>query len=103
MFSVSVFTAFSQSDSVLIQSKLNEVIISATKISQTRSQIPLPVVIISEQEIKRFSSSKLYDVIIDQTGIVSVTTKTGTEGLQMQGLDASFSTILIDGLPIIGR
>lgn len=103
MFFVSVFTAFSQSDSVLIQNKLNEVIISATKTSQTRSQIPVPVVIISEQEIKKFSSSKLYDVIIDQTGIVSVTTKTGTEGLQIQGLDASFTAILIDGLPIVGR
>ncbi len=100
---VSVFNAFSQSDSVLIQNKLNEVIISATQTSQTINQLPIPVVIISEKEIKKFSSSKLYDVITDQTGIVSVPTKTGTQGLQMQGLDASFTTILIDGLPIIGR
>ncbi|MBR73665.1 MAG: TonB-dependent receptor, partial [Dehalococcoidaceae bacterium] len=30
-------------------------------------------------------------------------TKTGTEGLQMQGLDASYTAILIDGFPLIGR
>ena len=83
--------------------KLNEVIISATKTNQTVNELPIPITIISEKEVQEFSASKLYDVITKQTGIVSVTTKTGTEGLQMQGLDASYTTFLIDGFPIIGR
>lgn len=77
--------------------------ISATKTSQTLNQLPIPITIISEKEVQKFSSSKLYDVITQQTGIVSVTTKTGNEGVQMQGLDASYTTILIDGFPVIGR
>ena len=100
---LSVFTAFSQSDSILTENKLNEVIISATKTNQTVNELPIPITIISEKEVQEFSASKLYDVITKQTGIVSVTTKTGTEGLQMQGLDASYTTFLIDGFPIIGR
>ena len=92
-----------QNDSILFERNIQEVIISATKTSQTINQLPIPVVIISEKEIKEFSASKLSDVITKQTGIVSVPTRTGTEGLQMQGLDASYTTILIDGFPVIGR
>ena len=102
---LTTYFAFSQgqNDTILIDKDLQEVIISATKTSQTITQLPIPVVIISENEIKNFCSSKLHDVITAQTGIVSVTTQTGTEGLQMQGLDASYITILMDGFPIIGR
>jgi outer membrane receptor for ferrienterochelin and colicins len=92
-----------QKDSVLTVIKINEVTISATKTSKSIDELPIPVTIISEKEIQEFSASKLYDVITKQTGIVSVSTKTGTEGLQMQGLDASYTTVLIDGFPIIGR
>jgi len=92
-----------QNDTIVFDRKLEEVTISATKTSKSLDELPIPVTIISEKEIQEFSASKLYDVITKQTGIVSVTTKTGTEGLQMQGLDASYTTILIDGFPIIGR
>ena len=92
-----------QNNSILFEKNIQEVIISATKTSKSIDELPIPVTIISEKEIQEFSASKLYDVITKQTGIVSVTTKTGTEGLQMQGLDASYTTILIDGFPVIGR
>ncbi len=100
---LSVFTAFSQSDSILTENKLNEVIISATKTNQTVNELPIPITIISEKEVQEFSASKLYDVITKQTGIVSVTTKGCNFNMQMQGLDASYTTFLIDGFPIIGR
>lgn len=82
---------------------MKEIIISATKTSKSINELPIPVSVITEKEIKEFSTSKLYDVITKQTGIISVPTRTGTEGLQMQGLDASYTTILIDGFPVIGR
>lgn len=97
------FNAFGQSDSILVEKKINEVIISATKTSQTINQLPIPAVIISEKEIKKIGASKLHEVITSQTGIVSVSTRIGTEGLQMQGLDAAYTIILIDGFPIVGR
>jgi len=102
---LSAFFSFSKSqkDTIVFDRKLEEVTISATKTAKSIDKLPIPVMIISKKEIEEFGSSKLYDVIKRQTGIVSVTTKTGTEGLQMQGLDASYTTILLDGFPIIGR
>ena len=102
---LSTYFSFSQNqeDTIVFDRNLEEIIISAAKTSKSIDKLPIPIMIISEKEIKEFGSSKLYDVIKRQTGIVSVTTKTGTEGLQMQGLDASNTTILLDGFPIIVR
>ncbi|MBT4881563.1 MAG: TonB-dependent receptor plug domain-containing protein, partial [Flavobacteriales bacterium] len=104
-YMLSSYFSFSQNqkDTIVFDRDLQEVTISATKTSKLIDDLPIPVTIITEKEIQEFSASKLYDVITKQTGIVSVTTKTGTEGLQMQGLDASYTTILIDGFPVIGR
>ena len=52
-----VLTAFGQSDSIFVEKKLKEVMISATKTSQTINQLPLPVVIISEKEIRKENKS----------------------------------------------
>ena len=103
MFSTYFSFSQNQEDTIVFDRNLKEIIISAAKTSKSIDKLPIPIMIISEKEIKEFGSSKLYDVIKRQTGIVSVTTKTGTEGLQMQGLDASYTTILLDGFPIIGR
>ena len=92
-----------ETDTSLMLSELEEIIISATMSERDLDKLPIPTTIISEKEIMLSNASKLYDVINIQTGIISVPTKTGTEGLQMQGLDASYITILIDGFPIVGR
>ena len=83
IISLSSFLCFSQEqkDSTIIKMKIKEVTISATKTSKSIDELPIPVTIISKKEIKEFSASKLYDVITKQTGIISVPTKTGTEGL----------------------
>ena len=100
-----VFTAFGQtkSDSISIKKKHKEVSISATKSSKSLDALPIPGSIISEKEITETAATKLDEVIEKQTGIISVPTKTGTKGVQIQGLDASYTTILLDGCPIIGR
>ena len=100
-----VFTAFGQikSDSILIEKKHKEVSISATKSSKSLDALPIPGSIISEKEIAETAATKLDEVIEKQTGIISVPTKTGTKGVQMQGLDASYTAILLDGCPMIGR
>ena len=90
-------------DSILFEKKVKEVIISATKSSKSLEKLPLPGSIINKQEITETSSNKLDEVIEKQTGIVSVPTRTGAKGLQMQGLDASYTAILLDGCPMVGR
>ncbi|MEC8853512.1 MAG: TonB-dependent receptor plug domain-containing protein, partial [Bacteroidota bacterium] len=100
-----VFTAFGQikSDSILIEKKHKEVSISATKSSKSLDVVPIPGSIIGKKEITETAATKLDEVIEKQTGIIIVPTKTGTKGVQMQGLDASYTAILLDGCPMIGR
>ena len=82
---------------------MKEVIISATKTSKTINELPIPATIITEKEITEYNANKLYDIITNQTGIISVPTRSGSQGNQIQGLDAAYTTILIDGFQIIGR
>ena len=105
IFCISTFLSFSQEqkDSTILKIKMKEVIISATKTSKTINELPIPATIITGKEITEYNANKLYEIITKQTGIISVPTRTGTEGIQIQGLDASYTTILIDGFPIIGR
>ena len=91
-------------DSILLEREINEVKISVAKTLKSIEDLPIPAKkIINEQEIKAYGASTLEEVINKQSGIIGTTTKTGTEGLQMQGLDASYTSILIDGFPLIGR
>ncbi len=83
--------------------QLEEVVITATRTIRQLSSLPLPVQIISEQEIKNSNSLRLNDILSEQTGLISVPNFIGGEGVQLQGLSSQYTLILIDGLPLIGR
>ena len=89
-------------DSISTKS-LDEVIITGTKTNRQLSSLPLPVKLISKNEIKEINSSRLKDVLDQQTGVIIVPDFGGGEGIQIQGLDSEYILILIDGLPLIGR
>jgi len=105
IFFIPSLLCFSQEkkDTIMFEKKINTINISATKSNKSLNELPIPATLISEKEIIKTGASKLDEVISKQTGIISIPTKTGTEGVQMQGLDASYTTILLDGCPIIGR
>ena len=96
--------SFSQSlnDSV-DETRLNEVIISATKTIRQLSTLPLPAKLISKKEISLSNSSRLSDILDDQIGIFIVPDFGGGNGIQIQGLDSEYTLLLVDGYPIIGR
>ena len=105
IFFIPSLLCFSQDkkDTIMFEKKIKTINISATKSNKSLDELPIPATLISEKEIIKTGASKLDEVISKQTGIISIPTKTGTEGVQMQGLDASYTTILLDGCPIIGR
>lgn len=103
LITIQFVNAQNQQDSILFERKINEINISVAKTLTSIEDLPIPAKVISEQEIKAYGVSTLDEVLSKQSGIIGTITKTGTEGLQMQGLDASYTSILIDGFPLIGR
>jgi outer membrane receptor for ferrienterochelin and colicins len=83
--------------------QLEEVVITATRTLRQLSSVPLAVTLISNKEIKKTGTTRLKNILQEQTGIVFVNDASGFEGVQMQGLNAAYTLVLIDGVPLIGR
>ena len=83
--------------------QLEEVVITATRTVRQLSSVPLAVTLVSSKEIKKTGTTRLKNILQEQTGIVFVTDASGFEGVQMQGLNAAYTLILIDGVPLVGR
>ena len=83
--------------------QLKEVIITGTRTARNIATLPLPTQIITGESIRKSGLSRLNEIIQEQTGLITVPDFGGGEGIQMQGLDASYVMILIDGQPLLGR
>lgn len=93
-----VGTLFAQTDTTKI---LPEVVVSATRNEQLIDQVPVPVTVINKQQLQSMGAVLLQQVLAEQTGLF-ITANHGT-GVQMQGLEAEYTLILLDGEPLIGR
>lgn len=80
---------------------LEEVVITATRTEKLLSTVPMPVTVISQQQIRQMGSLRLNEVLQEQTGLAIVTDH--GQGIQMQGFNPDYTLILIDGEPLIGR
>jgi outer membrane receptor for ferrienterochelin and colicins len=92
------------SDSILPQA-LDEVVVSATRTLRQLSSLPLPVTLVSSEQIRRTGVTRLNEILNEQTGILMVPDATigGGEGVQIQGIASDYVLILIDGVPVVGR
>ena len=82
---------------------LEKVIITGTRTKRTLASLPLNAEIITKNDIERSNSSKLTEIINEQTGLITIPDFGGVEGIQMQGLDSQYTLILLDNQPLIGR
>lgn len=92
---------------------LDEVVVTGTRTENKVSNLPLPIQVISAQAIQQSGSQKLLDILQMQSGLMVASNPLGTalqgypnpfgDGIQMQGLDPSYTLIMIDGEPITGR
>lgn len=96
MFDVSAQT----NDSVVV---LEETILTATRVERKVVNLPLPYTLITQEGISKSGSTKLNEILAEQTGLLTIPTFGGVEGIQIQGLDAAYTLILVDGLPLVGR
>ncbi|MEL1241303.1 TonB-dependent receptor plug domain-containing protein [Flavobacterium flavipallidum] len=96
--------AFGQmKDSIAVEEKLAEVVVTGTRTPRTLSTLPLPMTVISSEMILKSGVSRLNEILNEQTGIILIPDESGFEGIQMQGLDAAYTMVLIDGVPLVGR
>jgi len=96
--------AFGQmKDSIAIEEKLAEVVVTGTRTQRILSSLPLPMTVITSETILKTGVSRLSEILNEQTGIILIPDESGFEGIQMQGLDAAYTMILIDGVPLVGR
>ena len=94
--------------------EMNEVVVTADKVTAstaTRTHVPIkdlpmPVMLVEGRQLQMMGSRRLNEVLQEQTGLALTTDPSGASnalGLQVQGFDASYTMIMIDGQPLIGR
>jgi outer membrane receptor for ferrienterochelin and colicins len=76
-------------------------VITATRTRRDIEDVSIPVTVVSNEEIESSGSTRLSDILLEQTGL-NIISDHGT-GLQMQGFDPDYTLIMIDGQPVIGR
>ncbi|MGV9003926.1 TonB-dependent receptor plug domain-containing protein [Flavobacterium sp.] len=104
LFSLLPIISFSQVENDSIKTnQLEEIVITGTRTERNIATLPLPTQIITGESIQKSGLSRLNEIIQEQTGLITVPDFGGGEGIQMQGLDAAYVMILIDGQPLFGR
>lgn len=84
-----------------IRTETPVIVVTGTRTEKLYENSPIPVTVISKEQIKESGFVRLTDILSEQTGI-SITSFLGA-GVQMQGLDADYTLIMVDGEPLIGR
>ena len=87
----------------VVEQKLDEVFVTATRTYRQLSSLPMPAQIISKKELKEANRIRLNNILNEQTGLITVQNFIGGEGIQMQGLDSEYTLVLVDGVPLVGR
>ena len=80
---------------------LGEVVVTATRSAKRLEQVAVPTSVVSAAEMEAQGAVRLSDVLAQQPGL-QLNYDHGA-GVQVQGFDADYTLILIDGQPVIGR
>ncbi|TRX36564.1 TonB-dependent receptor [Flavobacterium sp. ZT3R18] len=97
------FAQVDENDTSLKTEQLNDVVVTATRTERQLSTLPLPTYVITATAIERAGVTRLNEILAQQTGLITTADFGGVEGIQMQGLDAAYTLILMDGVPLVGR
>ncbi|PKQ64716.1 TonB-dependent receptor plug domain-containing protein [Raineya orbicola] len=85
------------------ETEIEQIVVTATRTERIIASLPLPTQIVSAKTIQLTALSRLNEIIQEQTGLLTIPDFGGGEGIQLQGLDAAYTMILIDGQPLVGR
>ena len=80
-----------------------EVVITATRTAKALEEVPVPVLVIPASEIQMQGATRLSEVLGGQLGFNLQYNRLGSVGVQLHGLDAGYTLILVDGEPLVGN
>jgi outer membrane receptor for ferrienterochelin and colicins len=103
LFIINLSAQEKQKDSINVNELSEVTVVTATRTERALSSLPLPITIITSEAIAKSGVTRLNEILNEQTGIILIPDESGFEGIQMQGLDAAYTMILIDGVPLVGR
>jgi len=103
LFVINLSAQEKQKDSINVNELSEVTVVTATRTERALSSLPLPITIITSEAIAKSGVTRLNEILNEQTGIILIPDESGFEGIQMQGLDAAYTMILIDGVPLVGR
>ena len=89
----------STKDSLILNG--DSVVVTATRSERMMGNITVPVTLINAKAIQQSGSTRLTDILKEQTGL-TITSGFGA-GIQLQGLNPDYTIILINGEPLVGR
>lgn len=90
-----------QQDSATRSYQKDAVVVTGTRAERALVDVPVPLSMIGKEEMRQLGSLRLDQVLGEQTGLY-IQQNHGS-GIQLQGLAADYTLILLDGEPIIGR
>lgn len=93
--------AFAQSADSLMEGELDPIVVTATRTPHQLEEVPVPTTVIGQAEIDARGAVRLPDLLAEQPGLM-LHYDHGT-GIQMQGLGPEYTSILVDGVRLIGR
>jgi outer membrane receptor for ferrienterochelin and colicins len=98
---VAITTQAQSVDSIDDSKLIEEIVVTATKTETKLEKSTVPLSVIAKKYIKASGTVKLSDLLQEQTGL-QLSNFLGT-GVQLQGLSAEYTLILLNGEPIIGK
>ena len=83
--------------------EMDEIVITGTKTSKIRENVPISTQIITNQEILNSGESNIAELLSSFSGVNLQTSVDGGSILNIMGMDSRYILILLDGQPITGK
>ena len=85
----------------LMEGELDPIVVTGTRTPHELVDVPIPTSVLTRRDIEARGAVRLPDLLAEQAGLM-LQYDHGT-GIQMQGLGPEYTTVLIDGVKLVGR
>lgn len=82
---------------------LDEIVVTATRTEKLLKDVPISTEVISREDIEESGAEDISEILEEKAGIRVRKSEGHGWGVQLQGLDAEYVLILVDGEEVIGR